>query len=117
MLKVVIAGGRDFDDFELMEEKLDSLLQNYDHRDIEIVCGCSRSIDKLGEKYALKNNMETSHFVSNKEFGKRSVYLKNEEIAKYSDCLVAFWDGKSKGTEMMVNLAKRNDLKIRIIEY
>jgi membrane-bound inhibitor of C-type lysozyme len=38
-------------------------------------------------------------------------------MAKYSDGLIAFWDGKSKGTKHMIDLAKRHNLKIKVIKY
>jgi hypothetical protein len=38
-------------------------------------------------------------------------------MAEYADYLIAFWDGKSKGTKHMIDLAVLNSLKIRIIKY
>ena len=38
-------------------------------------------------------------------------------MADYADYLVAFWDGKSKGTSLMINLVKEKGLKIRVVYY
>lgn len=38
-------------------------------------------------------------------------------MAKYADALIAFWDGKSKGTKHMIDLAKRYGLKVKVIIY
>lgn len=38
-------------------------------------------------------------------------------MADYADYLVAFWDGKAKGTSLMINLAKEKGLKIRVVYY
>ena len=35
-------------------------------------------------------------------------------MANYADALIAFWDGKSRGTKHMIDLAKRAKLKVRI---
>jgi hypothetical protein len=32
-------------------------------------------------------------------------------MANYADALIAFWDGKSKGTKNMIELTKQNNLK------
>jgi hypothetical protein len=36
-------------------------------------------------------------------------------MAKASDALIAFWDGHSRGTEHMINFAKRRGLDVTII--
>jgi hypothetical protein len=36
-------------------------------------------------------------------------------MAEYSDCLVAFWDGRSKGTAMMIELAKGRNLVTGVV--
>ena len=50
-MKVIVAGGRDFINYDLMREKLDFLLKNY-APDIEIVCGEALGADSLGKFYA-----------------------------------------------------------------
>ena len=37
--------------------------------------------------------------------------------AKYADALIAFWDGKSKGTKHMIDLAKRYELKVKVVIF
>ena len=44
-------------------------------------------------------------------------YLRNKQMAEYADALIAFWDGESKGTKHMIDLAKKNGLKVRIVNY
>ena len=38
-------------------------------------------------------------------------------MADEADALVAFWDGKSRGTAHMIETAKKKDLKIRIKKF
>lgn len=38
-------------------------------------------------------------------------------MAQNADALVAFWNGESRGTKYMIDLAKRYNLKVRIIRY
>ena len=51
------------------------------------------------------------------EFGKRAGYIRNEEMAKYADACVAFWDGESKGTKHMIDLANKHKIEVRVIKY
>lgn len=38
-------------------------------------------------------------------------------MAENADALVAFWDGKSRGTASMIDLAYRYNLRVRIVRY
>jgi len=38
-------------------------------------------------------------------------------MAEYSDCLVAFWDGESKGTKLMIDLARKNNLNVNVFLF
>lgn len=49
--------------------------------------------------------------------GKAAGFKRNTEMAKYADALIAFWDGKSKGTKHMIDTAKSHNLKVRVIAY
>ena len=51
------------------------------------------------------------------EFGKGAGLIRNKKMAKYADALIAFWDGKSKGTKNMIQQAEEFGLKIRIYRY
>lgn len=114
-MKVIIAGGRDFNDYNLLKSKCDLLLKN--STNIEIVSGNANGADKLGERYALENNYKLTKFPADWSLGKKAGYIRNKQMSDYSDCLIAFWDGCSKGTNHMINLAKQNNLKIRIVKY
>ncbi|MDC7251016.1 MAG: hypothetical protein PQJ49_13970, partial [Sphaerochaetaceae bacterium] len=85
---------------------------------ITIVCGQARGADTLGEWYGKEKGYDIRYFPANWNLhGKKAGYLRNSEMADYADCLIAFWDGQSKGTEHMINLAKQKGLKIRIVNY
>jgi hypothetical protein len=114
-MKVIIAGSRDFDDYELLRKYCDFYLQN--QTEIEIVSGTAKGADQLGERYAKEKGYPVKQFPADWSKGKSAGYIRNEEMAKYGDALIAFWNGMSKGTEHMINLAKQYNLKIRICNY
>ena len=115
-MKIIIAGGRDFDNYDLLFKRCNIILFNVS--DIEIVSGKAKGADTLGEKYAKERNLHIKEFPANwKLYGKKAGPLRNEEMAKYADALIAFWDSKSTGTANMINLAEQHNLLIRIIRY
>ena len=114
--RVIIAGGRDFNDFRLLSEKCMNILKN--KTNVEIVSGTAKGADKMGEQFARFMGYPIKQFPANWEvFGKSAGYKRNEEMAQYADALIAFWDGHSKGTKHMIDLAKKYNLKVRVIHY
>lgn len=128
-LRVIIAGSRDFDDFpKLMNSCIDILFkiteQNDDLEKIRIVSGTARGADQLGEQYAKIIGYEVSRFPADWDgLGKRAGYVRNAEMAKFAvadgNCgvLIAFWDGKSRGTKHMIDLAEKNGLEVHIVRF
>lgn len=115
-MKIIVAGSREFNDYITLRNILDILLAPY--TDIEIVSGTANGADKLGEFYANENGYKLTKFPAKwDKYGKSAGYKRNEEMAKYSDMLIAFWDRKSKGTKHMIDLANKYKLKISITEF
>lgn len=123
-MKVIIAGGRDFNDFDALEGEMRVLywsgapgLDGWD-LDLEIVSGGARGADVLGERFALENMMEVKSFPANwDEHGKSAGYRRNAQMADYADVLVAFWDGMSRGTKHMIDLALDCSLEVHVYRY
>jgi hypothetical protein len=114
-MKVIIAGSRDFNDYETLKEICDFMLSR--QTDIEIVSGVAKGADLLGERYAKEKGYSIKQFPANWSIGKQAGYLRNEEMAQYADAAIVFWDGKSKGSEHMINLAKKYNLKVKIHKF
>lgn len=114
MIRLIIAGTRDFIDYDLMKSKL----ANIPTENIEIVSGCARGADRLGEQLAKEKGIPVKQFPADWEkHGKSAGYKRNEEMAKYATHLIAILDLSvpSKGTRNMIKLAKKYGLLIRII--
>ena len=117
MFRVIIAGGRDFNDYALLSDTMNCLLSNI-KEDITVVCGQARGADTLGEQYAKEHGYAVSYFPADWDrYGKSAGYIRNAEMAKNADALVAFWNGQSRGTMHMVEIAKRQGLRVRIKRY
>ena len=99
-MKLAIIGSRSLIQFDLSEYVPDGVT--------EIVSGGARGIDKIAREYALKNGIKLSEFIPDyKHYGRVAPLKRNEEIANYADEVLAFWDGKSRGTEFTINLFKK----------
>lgn len=80
-----------------------------------VVSGTARGADKVGEWWAEKNSIEVKRFPADWDrFGKRAGYLRNEQMAKFADALIAVWDGQSKGTKYMIDIAREQGLEVFI---
>lgn len=116
MFKVIVAGSRGFNDYDLMKSNLDFLFSNKES--VEIISGTAYGADKLGERYACDNKLKLHKFPADwDKYGKSAGYIRNVEMAKFADAVVVFWDGKSKGTTHMINIAIDLNLPLRIIRY
>lgn len=117
MFRVIIAGSRDFADYELLKEKCDKILLNkLADSAVEIVSGGARGADALGERYARERNLAVKIFKADWDtHGKKAGFLRNAEMANYAEALIAF-DKGSSGTGHMVKLAKQKGLLVRHIK-
>ena len=117
--KIIIAGGRDFMDYNLLKEKANKILQEKKvTHNIVIISGCARGADTLGLRYASENAFDVEEYPADwNKYGKKAGYVRNVEMAENADALIAFWDGKSKGTKHMIDIATERNLPIRVIRY
>jgi hypothetical protein len=115
-----VAGSRNMINANFVSENLLSYINknNIDMTQIEIVSGCARGADKMGEIFAQKYNIKLKQFPANWDlYGKSAGYKRNEEMAKYATHLVAFWNGESRGTLHMINLAAKYNLPTKVFSY
>ena len=116
--RVIIAGTRDFSDYQLLRDKCDAILSaKRQNSNIIIISGTARGADRLGERYARERGYEIRQFPAdwlNDE--KKAGPIRNAKMADNADALIAFWDGQSRGTKNMIETAKRKGLVIRTID-
>lgn len=124
-LKLIIAGGRDFNDASLMARELNKLCDNtnegsgiYSGYDISVVSGMARGADALGHVLGKHSGMIVYEFPADWDrYGKRAGFLRNEAMARFADVLVAFWDGQSRGTSHMIETMQRLGKRTHVIRY
>ena len=83
----------------------------------EIVSGGAKGIDTCAAEFARANNIKLTEFLPDyKRFGRGAPLKRNITIIEYADTVLAFWDGKSKGTAFVIDSAKKLGKEIRVIE-
>ena len=121
MRRIIIAGSRNYSNYDVIRSAMSTfdLLEKYKPENIEIVSGGCRGVDTLAEKFAKEFGYKFTEFPADWSLGKRAGYLRNKQMAEYAakenGMLVAFWDMKSRGTKLMIELAKKYKLQIYVI--
>ena len=111
-MKLIIAGSREGFTYGDVVEAFDSLIDTVIS---EIVSGGARGVDRFGEQLAKARGIPLNVKPANwDKYGKSAGYIRNKEMAEYADALLALWDGESRGTKHMIDLAKKNNLKVHI---
>jgi len=136
MIKLIIAGGRDFKDYNLLQLETQKFLveQQFKPSQVTIISGKADGADKLGEDFANKYHFpiiempakwddldNPIRLIKTRKDGTKYNALagpiRNEEMAKIATHLIAFWDGQSKGSKNMLENAQKYELTYKIINY
>ena len=126
-MKIAVVGSRDFIKESAVEAFIDQILMmeyknfpcnpyhDLTNKDIIIVSGGARGIDKYAETFANRNAIKTKIFEANwNRYGKGAGFIRNQLIIDEAHKVIAFWDGKSKGTKHSIDLAIKGNKPIDI---
>jgi len=112
-LRTIIAGSRDITDLAHVRAAMASC----PWFPSVVVSGAARGVDKLGERWAAERGIPVeSHPADWDKHGKHAGHLRNAEMARASDGLVAVWDGRSPGTRDMIDSARSMGLRVHVVQ-
>ncbi len=81
----------------------------------EIISGGAKGVDSSAKKYALLHNIKFTEFLPEyKKYGRYAPLKRNLEIIKNADIVLAFWDGKSKGTKFVIENCLKENVTVRV---
>lgn len=110
-MKCIIAGSRDLTDYQHV---LDAVRLSGFHI-TEVVSGCQRGADTLGEQWAEEQSIPVKQFPAKwNEFGKAAGPIRNGEMARYSQALIAIPSPTGTGTQDMIRQAEKLGLKVYV---
>lgn len=113
-MKTIIAGSRNATQYTIVETAI-----KLSHFEVtSVVSGKANGGDTLGERYARLNSLPVYEYPADwKQYGKSAGFIRNEEMADNAEALIALWDGFSKGTKNMIEIARRKKLPILVYNY
>lgn len=112
-MRTIIAGSRSVHHFA----DLESAISKIDWKIESVICGEAKGADLLGKQWAkIRKIPIDSHPADWDTYGKSAGYIRNAEMAKNADALIALWDGKSPGTKSMIDLAIKQGLRVHVEE-
>lgn len=119
--KLIIAGTRSFNDYTLLYRKVYSFLARrcwqvdcYE----EIVSGGAPGTDTLAVRYATEADIPFKVFPADwKKYGRSAGPRRNRQMAEYADAAIVFWDGKSRGTQNMIQQMRELGKPVEVIIY
>jgi hypothetical protein len=117
--KLIVAGSRDFNDYDLMCRVLMAMGDvEFADKQVSIVSGMARGADMLAVRFAKEHNVALHKFPANwTGLGKKAGFIRNTQMGTFADALLAFWDGKSRGTSHMIDYMGQINKPVHIIYF
>lgn len=110
-MKTIIAGSREGFTFKDVKEAVDQCGWS----PTVVISGTARGVDTLGERWANENGIPVEKYPADwNTHGKSAGYKRNQLMAEKAEALIALWDGTSKGTSHMIDIATKAGLKVFI---
>ena len=121
-MKIGITCCRDFTDNSFLNDCLNNIIDSIGNKNTAIIAGGCAGADTLAKNYAFERGLEYIEYLPKFKTDKSIAYHpryyldRNKEIVKACDLLVAFYDGKSKGTGFTINYAQKTGKKCIIVD-
>ena len=81
----------------------------------EIVSGGAKGIDTCARDYALSHDLKLTEILPEySRYGRGAPLKRNLQIIEYADVVIAFWDGKSKGTKYVIDNCKKQSVQVDV---
>lgn len=110
-MRVIVAGSRSISDYSVVWRAI--LASGLMGEITELVSGTAPGVDRLGESWAAKHQIPIRRFPADwTKYGKRAGYLRNELMAQHADALILVWDGASKGSRHMLDIARKRGIHV-----
>ena len=108
--RIAVVGSRNFTNYEQMKRILKPYLP------FILITGGASGADSLAEQFAVEYDLEVLiHYPEWNKYGRKAAYVRNSFIIRDCEFLIAFWNGHSKGTKMVIELAKKKHKPCRVI--
>lgn len=119
-MRILVCGSRTWDQPHLIEGALfDALRESPQPKHpFTIIQGMAKGADLQARKIAVKNSWPVEDYPADwQRYGRAAGFIRNQQMLDEGkpDLVLAFWDGKSKGTLHMIDAAKKAGIKVEIV--
>ena len=81
----------------------------------EIVSGGARGVDRSAREYAQQHGLKLTEYLPEyNRYGRGAPLRRNITIIESADLVIAFWDGRSKGTKYVIDNCKKRNIPLKI---
>lgn len=107
--RIAVVGSRGFDDYA----RLVSVLQP--HLPAVLVSGGAQGADALAERLARERGLTIDVIPADwQRYGRGAGPIRNKQIVESADLVIAFWDGKSRGTRSALSHADKMGIPVEV---
>jgi hypothetical protein len=112
-MRTIIAGSRTITNPAMLEAAI--VASGWRAEIEQVVCGEARGADSLGRDWALANGIPVVSYPADWETHKRAAGpIRNAEMANNADALLLLWDGQSRGSANMLQIAENKGLRVYV---
>ncbi len=114
-MRTIIAGSRNINSLAVLRDAMKQAERREGIVPSLIVSGCAKGVDTNGEDWAREQKLPLIRIPALwGKYGKSAGRMRNVEMADYAEALIAVWDGESRGTKMMIDIANKKGLKVLV---
>jgi hypothetical protein len=115
-MKIAVIGSQNFNDYEKFQKIMNKFLKSYEN--VEFISGGAKGTDSLAQEYAKEHGIPIKIYYPNwKKYKKAAGPIRNKQIWQDADIGIAFWDGKSKGTEYSFRFSKEMNKDLWVYNF
>lgn len=115
-VRIIVAGSRGWDDYRLLNDVISTVVSMLDQPVLFISGKAKSGADDLIIRWCEENEILCMECPADwDKHGKSAGYVRNAEMAEIGNRLIVFWDGVSKGTKHMIDIAKAKNIPTQII--
>ena len=116
-MRIVIGGSRTYTDYKAFSEALDSVLSSMPQNEITILSGHCKGVDAMAERYAAEHKISIRVYPAEWNiYGRAAGPVRNRRMVEECDLVIAFWDGRSKGTKSLIDCTRNLGREVITIE-
>lgn len=109
-MKVAIVGSRSLD-LRLPEAFIGTDIK-------QIISGGAKGIDRCARNYAKEHHIQILEIIPEYDiYGRSAPLRRNDWIIELSDMVLIFWDGKSRGSNYMIETCRKQKKPMKLFQF